>query len=273
MRYYSNIAVLTTLSNPGGISSGATEITPVTTTGFPSQYPYTLRIEPDTANEELVTVTGPKGGSPGTLLVTRGSDGTTAKTHAAGSVIVHGVSARDFQEPQNHMANVTPGGVHGLPLSAWDEGQVIFKGADQSYANDASLNDDTVLKFSAEANSRYRVELYAMISGVSGADVKIAWGVPTGSTGLRSCLGPASNSNTRNNTTVQVGAQPYLTEVTYGLSATEPTLPIGVQERFVITTVGTPGTVVFRHSQAVANATPTIVKASSYMVVQKITIA
>lgn len=272
MRYYSNLAVLTTLADIGGISSGATEITPVTTTGFPSQYPYTLRLDPDTPNEELVTVTGPKSGAPGTLVITRGSDGTTAKTHAAGSVIVHGVSARDFQEPQDHIASVTPGSVHGLPLSAWDEGKVIFKGSDQSYSNDTTLNDDSVLKFDAEANSRYRVELYAMISGVSGADVKIAWGVPTASTGLRSCLGPASNSTTRNNTTVQVGAQPYLTEVTYGLSATEPTLPIGVQERFCITTSTSPGVVVFRHAQATANATPTIVKASSYMVVQKLAI-
>lgn len=272
MRYYSNVAVLTTLSNIGGIASGATEITPTSTTGFPSQYPYTLRLDPDTASEELVTVTGPKSGAPGTLVITRGSDGTTAKSHAAGSVIVHGVSARDFQEPQNHIAAVTPGSVHGLPASAWDEQQVIFKGADQSYANDTTLNDDTVLKFSAEANSRYRVELFAMISGVSGADVKVAWGVPTNASGLRSVMGPASSSTTRNNTTMQVGAHPYLNEISYGLSATEPTLPIGLQERFVITTSSSPGTVVFRHAQNVANATPTIVKASSYMIVQKITI-
>lgn len=273
MRYYSNVAVLTTLSNIGGISAAATEITPTSTTGFPSQYPYTLRLEPDTANEELVTVTGPKSGSPGTLVITRASDGTVAKTHAAGSVIVHGVSARDFQEPQNHIASVTPGSVHGLPLSAWDEQQVIFKNADQSYANDTTLNDDTVLKFNAEANSRYRVELFAMVSGVSGADVKCAWGVPSGSSGLRSVLGTASNSTTRNSTLMQAGAHPLTGEVSYGLSQTEPTLPIGIQERFIITTAGTAGTVVFRHAQSVANATPTIVKASSYMIVQKLVIS
>jgi hypothetical protein len=270
MRYYSNVAVLTTLSNVGGISSGATEITPASTTGFPSQYPYTLRLDPDTSNEELVTVTGPKVGSPGTLLVTRGSDGTTAKTHAAGSTIVHGVSARDFQEPQDHMANVTPGSVHGLPLSAWNEQQVLFKNSDQAYSNDTSLNDDTVLKFTAAANSVYRVELFAMISGASGGDVKVAWTVPAGSTGLRSCLGPADTATTRNNTTMQVGAHPFTSEIGYGLSATEPTLPIGLQERFILTTAGTSGQVVFRHAQRTSNATQTIVRAASYMIVQKL---
>lgn len=270
MRYYSNVAVLTTLSNVGGISSGATEITPTSTTGFPSQYPYTLRLEPDSPNEELVTVTGPKGGSPGTLIITRASDGTTAKTHAAGSAIVHGVSARDFQEPQNHIENVTPGAVHGLPASAWAETQVLFKNADQAYSNDTSLNDDTVLKFTAAINSVYRVELFAMISGASGGDVKVAWTVPSGATGLRSCLGPADTSTTRNNTTMQVGAHPFASEIGYGLSATEPTLPIGLQERFILTTAGTGGLVVFRHAQRTSNATQTIVRASSYMIVQKL---
>lgn len=272
MRYYSNVSVLTTLANVGGISAAATEITPVSTTGFPSQYPYTLRLDPDTPNEELVTVTGPKSGAPGTLVITRGSDGTTAKTHASGAPLVHGVSARDLQEPQNHMASVTPGSVHGLPVSAWDEDIVIFKGVDQSYNNDTTLNDDAVLKFSAAANSRYRVELFAMISGVSGADVKVAWGVPVGASGFRSVLGPANTSTTRNNTTMQVGAHPFLTEVSYGLPSTEPNLPIALQERFIITTAAAPGTVVFRHAQNSSNATATTVHWSSYMTVKKFAI-
>lgn len=270
MRFYSNVAVLTTLSNVGGISTGATEITPTFTTGFPSQYPYTLRLEPDTANEELVTVTGPKSGAPGTLVITRASDGTTAKTHAAGSVIVHGVSARDFQEAQDHIANVTPGSVHGLPASAWQDQTIISKNSDQAYSADTTLNDDTVLKFNAAANSVYRVELFAMVSGVSGGDVKCAWTVPSGASGLRSVLGPATTSTTRNNTTMQVGAHPFTTEVGYGLSATEPTLPIGVQERFILTTSATAGAVIFRHAQITSNATQTIVRAQSYMIIQKL---
>jgi hypothetical protein len=272
MRYYSNVAVLTTLADIGGISVGATELTPTSTTGFPGQYPYTLRLEPDTSNEELVTVTGPKPGSPGVLLVTRAQDGTTAKSHAAGSVIVHGVSARDFQEPQDHMATETPGAVHGLPVSAWDEEWLIFKDVDQSYSSDTTLNDDTVLKFTAEANSRYAVELFAVVSGVAGGDVRIAWGVPSGASGTRSVFGPATSITNRNNATVNLGAYTFSGEIGYGLASAEPGAPVSIQERFIITTSATGGTVVFRHAQNTSNATATIIRGSSYMRVKKLAI-
>src|SRR3954465_7186198 len=109
MRYYSNVAALSTISSVGGISTGATEVALSTTTGFPAQYPYTLRLDPDTASEELVTVTGPKIGVPGTVLITRAADGTTAKSHSQGAPVVHGVSARDFQEPQDHIVATSVG--------------------------------------------------------------------------------------------------------------------------------------------------------------------
>lgn len=267
MRYYSNVAVLTTLSNVGGISTGATEITPTSTTGFPSQYPYTLRLEPDTSNEELVTVTGPKGGSPGTLIITRASDGTTAKSHAQGSPIVHGVSARDFQEPQNHMASVAVGSVHGLPQQAWEEEYTVYKQVDQGYNNDITLNDDTVLKFAATANTKYRVELYAMVSGLNG-NIKLAWSVPAGATGLRSVLGPAANSVNRDDTNVRIGAHQFTTEVVYGLASDASYAAI--QERFVIEVGGTAGNVVLRHAQGTTSSDQTVMRGASYMVVRKL---
>jgi hypothetical protein len=267
MRYYSNVAVLTTLANVGGISTGATEITPTSTTGFPALYPYTLRLEPDTSNEDLVTVTGPKVGSPGTLLITRASDGTTAKTHAAGSPIVHGVSARDFQEPQDHMANVTVAGVHGLPQAAWEDEFTIYKQVDQAYSSDITLNDDTVLKFAAVANTKYRVELYAMVSGLNG-NIKLAWSVPAGATGLRSVLGPAANSVNRDDTNVRVGAHQFTTEVIYGLASESGYAAI--QERFVIEVGATAGNVTLRHAQGTTSADQTAMRGASYMVVRKL---
>jgi hypothetical protein len=267
MRWYSNTAVLTTLSNVGGISTGATEITPASTTGFPSQYPYTLRMEPDSPNEELVTVTGPKGGSPGTLIITRASDGTTAKTHAAGSVIVHGVSARDFQEPQNHIALVTPGSVHGLPQSAWEETYTIYKEVDQGYNSDTSLNNDTILKFTAEANTKYRVELFAFVSGTAG-DIVLAWSVPAGANGLRSVLGPASSSTNRDDTNMRTGAHQFATSVAYGLNSEGSYA--SVQERFVISIGATGGVVQLQHAQEVSNAAQTVLRGNSYMVVTKL---
>ena len=267
MRYYSNIAALATLTNVGGISTGATEITPSTTTGFPSQYPYTLSLEPDTSNEELVTVTGPKSGTPGTLVITRASDGTTAKSHAAGSVIIHRVSARDLQEPQTHIASVTPGSVHGLPNSAWEDSKTIFKQVDQGYNNDVTLNDDTVLKFAVQAGYLYKVELFAMASG-SGGDIVLAWSVPAGSTGLRAVLGPTAGSSNRDNTAMRVGAHAWTTPVSYGLN-TDNNLWVTIQERFIINIV-TAGNVVLQHAQAVSNNGQTVMRAPSYMTVTRL---
>lgn len=99
-RYYSSTAQRTTLS--GSILAGATTIAVVAVTGFPVTRPYTLILDQDTVNEEVVTVTASSGT---TLTVTRGVDGTSGVVHAAGSTVNHGVSARDFDEPNVHVNN------------------------------------------------------------------------------------------------------------------------------------------------------------------------
>ena len=93
-RYYSSVAQRTTLAS--GISAVATSVVVTAATGFPSSFPYTMIIDQDTASEEVVEVTARSGT---TLTVTRGVDGTTATTHATGASVNHGVSARDFDEP------------------------------------------------------------------------------------------------------------------------------------------------------------------------------
>lgn len=93
-RYYSSIAQRTTLSS--GIDDTTTTVGVVAVTGWPASFPYTIIIDQDTLNEEVVTVTNRSGT---TLTVTRGSDGTTAVAHDAGATVNHGVSARDFDEP------------------------------------------------------------------------------------------------------------------------------------------------------------------------------
>lgn len=98
-RYYSSTAVATTLS--ASANNSTTSITVTALSGYPAQFPYTAIIDPDTASEEVVTVTAASGT---TLTVTRGSDGTTAVSHNAGAVFRHGVSARDFDEA-NAFAN------------------------------------------------------------------------------------------------------------------------------------------------------------------------
>jgi len=133
-RKFSSVAVETTLS--GTITSGATSMTVGSVTGWPSSpsvsAPYTVILDPDTASEEVVEVTG----AAGTVLtIVRGVDGTTAKAHNAGAVVKHGVSARDFSEPADHIDNTTT--AHGV------SGAVVGTASTQTLTNktiDASLN-------------------------------------------------------------------------------------------------------------------------------------
>jgi hypothetical protein len=118
-RYYSNVAVQDTTA--AALSTSATSI--VTGSGapqgYPTSFPFTLSLEPGTANFELVSVTAGAGTSATPWTVTRGYDGTLGRTHAAGVNLVHSWSAGDLTEAAQHYAMGSGSGVHGLPASAW----------------------------------------------------------------------------------------------------------------------------------------------------------
>jgi hypothetical protein len=67
-------------------------------------------IEPDTANEEIVTVSALSSGT--TVTIVRGQDGTTGVSHDSGAQVRHMITARDLQEPQNHIYGSA--GVHNV---------------------------------------------------------------------------------------------------------------------------------------------------------------
>lgn len=267
MRYYSNIAAAATLANAGGVSSGTTTLVLSTTNGLPIQFPFTLRLDPDTANEELVSVTSGAGTVGTPYVITRGFDGTTAKSHTFGAPVVHSGSAIDFREPQEHMANVTPGAVHGLPESAWFSRVTVFKDAAQGYNNDVTLNNDLDLQVALAANSIYEVSLVALCSGVGG-NIKIAWSVPSGTTGLRNVFGPAEAANNRDSALMRTGAHQFATEVKYGLGSL--TLYSGIQERGILHVGSTAGDLIIQHAQATSHADVTTMREHSYLVVTKI---
>ena len=112
-RHYSSTAKQASLSS--SISSVATNITLDLVTGFPTSYPYSLVIDPDTNKEEIVKVTASGGGT--SLTVVRGDDNTTNVTHSAGATVRHVVSAQDFTDFSSHLgstASPTTTGVHGV---------------------------------------------------------------------------------------------------------------------------------------------------------------
>jgi hypothetical protein len=124
-RYYSSIAARTTLA--ADINDSTTTMAVTAVVGWPGSFPYTLIIDQDTVNEEIVEVTARSGT---TLTVVRGVDGSTAIAHLAGGAVNHGVSARDFNEPNEHVNTdvkhvliVTSSTRPGSPSS----GQVIYE--------------------------------------------------------------------------------------------------------------------------------------------------
>ena len=112
-RYYASTAKQASLSS--GIDSVVTSITLDLVTGFPSSYPYTLVIDPDTNKEELVKVTASAGGT--SLTVARGDDSTTNVAHSAGATVRHVVSGQDFNDFGQHIGSTaapTTASVHGV---------------------------------------------------------------------------------------------------------------------------------------------------------------
>lgn len=115
-RNYSSSALPTNLTSSLG-SSGNPQVASIT--GLPGSYPFTMLIDWGFPTQEAISVTGaPTGTGPYTLPCTRGIDGTTAQAHDQNAVIVHGVSAQDYNEPQVHISLGTSGTgineVHGL---------------------------------------------------------------------------------------------------------------------------------------------------------------
>jgi hypothetical protein len=106
-RYYSSTAVSTTLLL--AIGTEDTQLQVASNSGFPVNFPFTLIIEKDSANEEIVTVTGQIGLA---YAVDRGVDGTSPRAHSNGVSVEHGVSALDFTDFRAHESGMA--GVHGL---------------------------------------------------------------------------------------------------------------------------------------------------------------
>lgn len=133
-RYYSSTAVETALgSSIPAQSQGQANTSFIvgSISGFPTDYPYTLIVDPDTSKEEVVTVTS---GSGTTLSVTRGSDNTQAVAHSAGAVVRHGVSGREFRESENHIA-----------ARGYDIDQTILNAANQTHVHGIATGDGVIV--------------------------------------------------------------------------------------------------------------------------------
>lgn len=105
-RQYSNTATEATLT--GGIAAADTSFTLTSFSGYPAA-PFTATISRGESDEEVVLVTAV---SVSTVTATRGYDGTTAKSHAAGASFIHTTVAQDFDEANAH--HNASAGVHNV---------------------------------------------------------------------------------------------------------------------------------------------------------------
>jgi hypothetical protein len=114
--------------------------------------------------------------------VARGYDGTLARAHSAGAVLVHADSAGDFTQAAQHYAMGSGSGVHGLPASAWAGNAAVtinettltnsttnvvsWSGIPQTYQHllvvvqarlteTTALTDDIALTFNGDAGAHY----------------------------------------------------------------------------------------------------------------------
>ena len=107
---------------------------------------YTVVIDPDTANEEIVDVSNYSSGN--TLTITRGRDGSTAVAHSAGAAVRHMIIGRDLQEANDHIENTTT--AHGITLAN------IVKTTDTGVVTSTMITDGTIVN--ADINSSAAID-------------------------------------------------------------------------------------------------------------------
>jgi len=119
-RLYSSISVETTLAS--GINSSVTSMTVATGTAttllggvtIVANSQFTVAIDPDTQNEEIVFITaGPSGD---TFTITRGQAGSSAISHSTGATVKHVLTSSDLNAFEAGLSDDAGGTVTGLLL-------------------------------------------------------------------------------------------------------------------------------------------------------------
>jgi hypothetical protein len=121
-RTYSNTAVQTTLVS--GITAADLSLTVADATGYPAA-PFAIVVDVGSATSEEVMLVTTKAGA--VFTVTRAYDGTTAKAHAAGALIIHAAIADDLRGMQLGTREVVSTAPAGGDAVVWDNALSIWK--------------------------------------------------------------------------------------------------------------------------------------------------
>jgi hypothetical protein len=120
LRLFSSISVETTLAS--SINNSVTSMTVATGTAttllggvtMVANSQFTVAIDPDTTNEEIVFITaGPSGD---TFTITRGQAGSSAISHSTGATVKHVLTSSDLNAFEAGLSDDAGGTVTGLLL-------------------------------------------------------------------------------------------------------------------------------------------------------------
>lgn len=148
--------------------------------------------------------------------------------------------------------------------------QFVYKAANTERSSTTTVSSDPDLQISLEAGT-YFVEFFLIAGGVTASDIKTAWSTPSGSSGLKSVVGPGSTATDANadNISMRSGVHGFATEITYSGVRNATNQVFRIYEHGVVT-VTTAGTLALQWAQATSGATASRIGAGSLMRVTQI---
>lgn len=153
-RIYSNTAVQTSLVS--GLTAADLSLTVADATGYPAA-PFAIVVDVGSATYEEVMLVTAKAGA--VFTVTRAYDGTTAKIHAAGALVIHAAIADDFRGMQlgtRDVSSVAPAAGNSMvwnnATSTWEPGAASGAPAAHAATHAAAGGDPVTLAESQITN-------------------------------------------------------------------------------------------------------------------------
>jgi hypothetical protein len=144
----------------------------------------------------------------------------------------------------------------------------IRKTTDTARLATVTVANDPEMFVSLEANTIYYVEMFLAYRGSTSGDFRSCWGIPTGATGFRWCLGEAIAGTDRESTSMRTGGHNLTSELVYG-GHTSGVITCGWETLYVVTT--TAGTLNFKWAQGSSDGTnSTSLAAGTFMRVTKV---
>ncbi len=195
------------------------------------------------------------------------TDGTLnwgAGASAAPDVTLYRSAANTLRTGDNLVVDLN------LTVSGIGQRLTAVKPSNETVTSSTTLQNDDHLTVTLDANSVYRIYMCLIFGGVTAGEIKTSWTTPASATGFKSCMGPGSDSTSRDagaTTTMRYGIHNFTTTVNYGCNDTS--LFVHAIEQGIVTTT-TGGTFVLQWAQQASSGTGSIMAAGSYLIAEKI---